>query len=52
MRIGNKYNSTTNDLLDNGSDLKPDFKDDHTLLYYHAGISNKGYWNPSNVKVH
>ena len=50
-RSNTKYVSKEDAILIHGTDIKKDLKDDPTLRYFHAGISNEGYWNTSHAKV-
>lgn len=45
------YISLEDTILINGSDIKPNIKDDPTLCFFHTGVSNDGYCDPSLTQI-
>ena len=50
-RRNTNYISAEDAILINGNATKKDLKDDPTLRFFHAGVSNEGYWNSSHAKI-
>ena len=50
-RRGQKYISTVNDNIINGSEYKCEIVFDPLLRYFKCGMNKDGYWNSSHTKI-